>query len=193
MAAAKRLRNAESAPQREPAAAAAPDRAGEPRPPRLGVSDRMRGRTRLALIRDLAMGEWSHRELADQLGLTAKEIAAFSEEEHEAITEVKSALAGQLAIETSGLWISKKQNRVAELEALFADNAQAIEYLRSLPITDGTGLGSRRHANLARSQLAILGAAATEYEPRRGTPTAPDSDRNVVHYIIEGLDTESLT
>jgi hypothetical protein len=146
---------------------------------------------RLALIRDLAMGEWSHAELARQMGCTTRDVAEFAELHTQEIAEVSAALAGQLAIETSGLWVSKRQNRVAELQGLYEDGEQVLEHLRSLPIGDGAGLGSRRHATVARTQLAILGAVANEYDSK-GKPTSQDGGP-VVHYIIEGPETESLT
>jgi hypothetical protein len=152
----------------------------------------LRGRVRLALIRDLAMGEWSHAELARQLGCAPGDVAQFAEFHAKEVSEVSAALAGQLAIETSGLWVSKRQNRVAELQSLYEDGEQVLEHLRSLSITDGAGLGSRRHATIARTQLAILGAVASEYDGK-GKPTSGDDGSNVVHYIIEGPETESLT
>jgi hypothetical protein len=168
------------------------ERAGRPTahvPPAM-----LRGRIRLALIRDLAMGEWSHADIAKELGTTAKEVRAFADAHTTEIAEVSSALAGRLALETAGLWISKKQNRVAELQALYDDGAEVLEYLRSRGIEDSQGLGSRRHASISRSQLAILAAVAGEYEPRgRGTTAAPEGERHVVRYVIDGLNPENLT
>jgi len=152
----------------------------------------LRGRVALALIRDLALGEWNHAHLGKQIGLTAAEVRAFAEDHAGEVAEVSAALAGRLAVETAGLWISKKQNRVAELQEMYEDGLAVLAHLRTLPLTDGAGLGSRRHATTTRTQLAILGAVAAEYEPRRGQPGTQD-DSKVVHYIIEGPETEYLT
>ncbi len=151
----------------------------------------LRGRVRLALIRDLAMGEWSHAEIAKQTGATTKEIAAFAREHEAEIAEVSAALAGRLAVETAGLWISKKQNRVAELQKAYDDNDAVIDEMRASEQA-ANSLGSRKHFNLQRLQLSILGAAAAEYESRRGQSASSD-DGKVVRYIIEGPEAEYLT
>src|ERR1043165_4636324 len=106
-------------------------RPGQPAPPpAVPGPPLLRGRVRLALIRDLAMGEWSYAEIGRQIGATTHEIAEFAKAEADAINEVKAALAGKLAVESAGLWISKKQNRVAELEAMYADGVAVLNHLR---------------------------------------------------------------
>jgi hypothetical protein len=158
------------------------------------VADLYRGRARLALIRDLAMQEWSHAEIAADLGVPTSDVAAFAAEHGDEISEVRAALAGQLAIETAGLWITKKQYRLAELQADFEDTADEIAGLRSQKAAN-LGVGSRKHYNLNRIRLSILAAVANEIEPRRPGPKLdePDAD-NVVHYVIDapGI-TENLT
>src|SRR5215472_1344319 len=81
------------------------------------LEDLCRGRTRLALIRDMALNELSDRELAMQIGCDVHTIKAFRALYATEISEVVGALAGQLAMETAGLWIAKKQNRVAEIQS----------------------------------------------------------------------------
>jgi hypothetical protein len=157
-----------------------------------------RGRLRLELIRDLAMGEWSHASIAKRLGVDTADITDFAEKYVQDISEVRSALAGQLAIEAAGLWISKKQNRIAELQADFDELNDVLVSMRAGTYrptdNDGTNLGSRRHRGILKSKMDLLRAVADELSPRGAGATAgsPD-DPNIVHYIIEAGDvTEAL-
>jgi hypothetical protein len=149
--------------------------------PETTVLDMYRGRQRLALLRDLALNEWTHRELASQIGVPAHELAVFAALHEDEVTEVRKALAGQLAIETAGLWVSKRHNRVAEyqrqLEALEADIDTAR--LRFGP-------GSKEHINLVRTYFIGLRNAADEYLPSRLEKAEADGEANIVHYVIEG-------
>jgi hypothetical protein len=154
-----------------------------------------RGRIRLALIRDLAMGEWSPKELALQMGTSQADIVAFSNTYSDEISEVRAALAGRLAIETSGSWISKKQDRLAEMQGLYEDNELIIRAMRDPDARPGADLGSKRHFNLSRLQLAILRAAAEEVESRAFILTQPRTeDEPTTTYVIEaGSHHDNLT
>ena len=187
---------------------AAPTRPAPPRRRNLDPSQLYRGRTRMALLRDLAMGEWSDASIAASVGVPTEIITDFRESYPDEIQEVRAALAGQLAIESAGLWISKKQNRLAELQEDFEDIDQVIDLMRKnteeqLKATmDGSDslqkgdtfdtnllLGSRRHQNLLRSKIAILKAVADELTPTKGQPDARPEGDNTVRYVIES-DTE---
>lgn len=136
------------------------------------------------------MGEWTNAELARQIGVPTTDVAAFAAEHADEISEVRAALAGQLAIETAGLWITKKQFRLAEIQADFEDTEETIAQLRHETAAN-LGVGSRRHYNLNRMRLALLRAAAEEISgPRRPGPRTgdEDADSNVVHYVIEADD-----
>jgi hypothetical protein len=157
-----------------------------------------RGRLRLELVRDLAMGEWSPASLAQRLGVDTADIEAFAKTYAKDIDEVRQALAGQLAIEASGLWITKKQNRIAELQADFDEINDVLSQMRLGTYrptdNDGTNLGSRRHRALLKSKMDILSAVADELSPRGAASGvgSPD-DPNVVHYVIDaGTATEAL-
>jgi len=155
-----------------------------------------RGRARLALIRDLAMGEWSFQELAQACGTVQAAIAQFASEYADEIVEVRAALAGRLAIETSGLWVTKKQNRLAEYQADIEDLDRVLLAMKEEGITTRGddkilgGLGSKRHHSLIRSKLALFKAVADEIEPRSRTltRTQDEDDANTVHYVIEAGD-----
>lgn len=148
-----------------------------------------RGRLRLELIRDLAMGEWTHASLAQRLGVDTQDIQDFAEKYAQDIAEVSQAMAGQLAIEAAGLWISKKQNRIAELQADFDEINDVIGLMRTGKYrptdNDGSNLGSRRHRALLKSKMDILSAVAEELSPRGQSAGGSADDPNIVHYVID--------
>lgn len=158
--------------------------------PRVLVSDIYHGHMRLGLIRDIALGEFSSLELARKLGLDRADIETFEATYMEDIVAVRAALAGRISEEVAGLWVAKKQNRIAELQSDIEDCNRAIAVMRDTPQGEGydTGLGSRRHTNLARTKLNALVAVANELGPleKRGDG---DKDKNMIHYVIEADDT----
>lgn len=160
-----------------------------PARPSIPIGEIYRGHRRLALIRDLAMGELSSAEIARNLGLGTKDIEDFRETYTSEVAEVRAALAGRLAIETAGLWISKKQNRVAEVQADIEDINYELNRIRSGTLKDideAGGLGSRKHQNLLRMKLAALKLVADEYSVRgMSKADSEEDDRNVVHYVID--------
>jgi hypothetical protein len=160
----------------------------------------------MALLRDLAMGEWSTRSIADSVGVPVEIIDDFKETYEHEISEVRSALQGQLAIESAGLWISKKHNRIAELQEDYEDIDLVIDVMRKNTktrleensITQGSDsmvkgdtfdtdmlLGSRRHQNLLRAKIAVLKAVADEYSPSKTRKEDQEQDQNNIHYVIE--------
>lgn len=165
---------------------------------RAPVSDLNRGRQRLSLIRDLAMGEWSHQSIAKKLGCSTQDVRDFAERYSNDIAEVRMALAGELAIETAGLWITRRQNRLAEIQADFEEIEDVLDDIRAgtykATDNDGRNLGSRRHRALVKAKLELLKAAADELSPRNQTAGGSASDPNVVHYVINaGPLKDSLT
>jgi len=139
-----------------------------------------RGKDRLALIRDIAMNELSTRELAQKTGQTQAAIASFREEHTTEIAEVRAALAGQLAIETAGLWISKKQNRLAEYQAQAEDIRDFLEDLRR----DGVRW-SRAHRDMLKVYLDLMHSTADELGAYPQRMAAPARTGQTVHYIID--------
>jgi hypothetical protein len=172
----------------------------------LDPSQLYRGRTRMALLRDLAMGEWTHSSIANSVGVPTEIIDDFAETYEVEITEVRTALAGQLAIESAGLWISKKYNRLGELQSDFEDIDVVIDVMRKNTkvkieqnaLSSGSDsmvkgdtfdtdllLGSRRHQNLLRSKIAILKAVADELAPRNNKDKEEKDETAQIRYVIE--------
>lgn len=175
---------------RRPARTSSTRKAG-PQKSALGVpvSHLYRGRVRLGLIRDLAMGEWSEKQIADDVGLPVEDIRDFQKQYANEIAETRLALAGELAIETAGLWITKRQNRLAELQQQAEDIAEAISDLNEIsPIK-----WSRSHRDMYRARLDVFRAVADELGayPQKSAP--PARSGSTVHYVIESEDSEAMT
>jgi hypothetical protein len=160
----------------------------------------------MALLRDLAMGEWTHASIANSVGVPTEIIDDFAETYSNEISEVRTALAGQLAIESAGLWISKKYNRLGELQSDFEDIDVVIDVMRrntkvkieQNALQSGSDsmikgdtfdtdllLGSRRHQNLLRSKIAILKAVADELAPRNNKKDEEKDETAQIRYVIE--------
>jgi hypothetical protein len=146
-----------------------------------------RGHERLRLIADLAMNELSHREIASRIGVTTEDVYDFAEDHVMEISEVRSALAGKLAIESAGLWISKKQNRLAEYQAEAEEIRDFLSQLRQSNIR-----WSRSHRDMLRTYLEILRHTADELGAYPQRQSAPARQGQTVHYVIETDDTRAL-
>jgi hypothetical protein len=155
-----------------------------------------RGRARMALMRDLAMGEWTNETIAKSVGVHPEFIRDFAETYAEDIAEVRAALQGQVAIESGGLWISKRVNRLAELQGDYEDIDLVVEEMRKnwreKTETDANmTLGSRRHQALLRAKISILKAVSDELAPSKAKQDE-DMDRNTVRYVIEQDDGDDI-
>jgi hypothetical protein len=147
-----------------------------------------RGHKRLELCRDLALSELSHRELAHREGVATADIAAFAQDHQTEIAEVRAALAGQLAIETAGLWISKKQNRLAEYQAEIEEIRDYLAELR------GAGISwSRAHRDMLKMYMDMFRQTADELGAYPQRAQAPARTGQTVHYIIDTANPEALT
>jgi hypothetical protein len=149
------------------------------------LDDLCLGRTRLAMIRDLALGEYSDGELALQVGCDLSTIKAFRALYANEIVDVRGALAGRLAVETAGLWIAERQNRVAEYQS----DVEVINQAMREFITDEKGevvpvmVSTREFDRMLRAKHFAMQAVNSEYsvsEKRGIDNTAP-----VARYVLE--------
>jgi hypothetical protein len=147
----------------------------------------LRGRKRLALIRDLATAEWSDGSLASMYDMTAADIAIFRYTYAEEIAEVSNALSGTLDISTAGMWLSKKQQRLAEYQQAIEDIDETIAQLRASGVT-----WSRAHRDLFRARLDLYRQAADELGAYPQRASAPVRQGQGVQYIIDSEDQEHL-
>lgn len=159
-----------------------------PAPARTTTPVPLRGRYKLALIRDLATGEWNPDSLAVMYGITPEQVAAFQQEQATDIAEVSAALSGTLSVETSGLWLTKKQQRLAEYQQAIEDIDETIESLRN----DGVNW-SRAHRDMFRVRLDLYRAAADELGAYPQRTAAPARQGQGVQYIIDSEDAKDMT
>ena len=159
----------------------------------LTVAELYRGHARLTLLRDLALGELTHAEIARSMGpgIQVADIKDFATEYATEIAEVRISLIGELKDECAGLWIAKRANRIAELQDSYEDCRVVVDQMRGSTIP-GQDIGSKRHQNILRSQLQIMRSVADELEPpRRSGPGRPagngddEDERSLVHYVVE--------
>jgi hypothetical protein len=145
----------------------------------------LRGYERLKLITDLAMDYLSEREIAEKEGVSARQVIAFKHQYVDEIAEVRAALTGQTAIETAGLWTTKKQYRLAEYQDQIEEIRTQLAELSGQPWT-------RSRRDMTRTLLELFRQVADELGayPQRSTP--PARQGQAVHYVIETEDNEAL-
>jgi hypothetical protein len=133
------------------------------------------------------MGELSHREIAQREGLKQTDIKEFADEHISEIAEVRAALAGQLAVETAGLWISKKQNRLAEIQG---EAEEIRDYLAEMR-EDGVRW-SRAHRDMIKLYMDMFRHVADELGAYPQRAQAPARQGQTVHYVIDTENTAAL-
>jgi hypothetical protein len=133
------------------------------------------------------MGEHNHDTLAKRYGTTLLGIRTFAEYYDEEIIEVSAALSGTLSIETAGLWATRKQARLAELQQGIDDIDVALDSMRE----SGTAW-SRAHRDMFRARLDLYRQIAEELGayPQRQTP--PVHTGTAVTYIIDAAEEGDL-
>jgi hypothetical protein len=77
------------------------------------TGDLERGWAKASLIRELAAGEKTRKQLGAEYGVAQSNITRFADRHVDAIEKVRAHLDDEWA----GLWIANKRNRVAEYEA----------------------------------------------------------------------------
>lgn len=149
------------------------------------ISEFARGRRYVQLITDLAMGEWSLETLSQTTGVSLKDLRAFEEEHANDISEVAQALSGQMQREAAGLWITKKQFRIAELQQMYEMNQDALEDIEAMDAKRAAIGWSRARKDLFKTQMDLLRQVADELGafPQRQAQVARTG--TTVHYVIE--------
>ena len=135
----------------------------------------VRGRQRLRLIQELALGARSQVELAEQFGVRQPTISDFRRQYADRIDTARARIEDELA----GLWIYEKANRLAEYEA---DVEQINERLEQDPLPDDYVKLYAAKSRALRNAAEELGQLA----PRSVNLTSR------VHYTIEGVDMDAL-
>jgi hypothetical protein len=132
----------------------------------------IRGRERLALVHALATGDQTHDQLGEQFNRSEIAVHQFAVRNRAEIAEARRAMAGEF----SGLWIARKEARLAEyqqkyddIDATLSEHDDAVRAL--LEGTDDKGERRRLFASLlshpdvnryVTTQLRILASVAEE-------------------------------
>jgi hypothetical protein len=158
----------------------------------------IRGRERLALVHALAANDQTQDQLAERFGRHEQAIAQFSVRNRAEIAEARRAMAGEF----SGLWIARKEARLAEYQQKYDDIDVTLsehdETVRAL-LAGCEDKGERRrlfssllsHADVNRyvlTQLRILASTAEEmgHLPSR-TPGEGPAQVQLRHEVV-GVD-----
>lgn len=138
-----------------------------------------RGWRKRTLIRELAEGERTMRQLAETHGVAVSSIHEFSTRHAEEITHVRDNLEDEFA----GLWVAKKSNRLAEYEA---DLDMIAEKLAE---AEESGMEPK---DLVAAKHRALRAVAEELGqlPNRMSVSAEVQTR--VTYTVPGVDVSDL-
>lgn len=93
-----------------------------------------RGRVKVILIRELALGATPKRELANRFEVSLAAVVLFEKRHAEDITAARDDLESEWV----GLWVADKRNRIAELQQLIEDMSAQVAglALNSTPFTN---------------------------------------------------------
>lgn len=131
----------------------------------------LKGYTAMRLIRELAISGKPQKVLAKEYGVTPAAISAFGIRNSNEIAQVRVNSAD----EYSGLWITQKLNRLAELQSMFED-------LQELPPTPST--------------VSVMKSLMRDVAEELGDiPTKAGVNVNLqnVKYEVSSVDLENLT
>ena len=129
---------------------------------------KLRGWIAYDLVQELAFGDQSHTALGERYGVTRQAIQAFAKRNAERIAEVVANKDDAYA----GLWIAKKERRIAEY-------LRDVEEVNDLDTPDAQ-LKRVKH-NALRAVAEELGQLKTNVEVE-----------SKVHYTVEGVDLDKL-
>lgn len=130
------------------------------------------GRNKLYVIRALATGTPKRSQLAKMFGVGSNAISNFAKRNARAIDEVRQAIDDEFA----GLWVARKEARLAELEWMIDILGEAIE---EMPDPDMI----RIRAALLKNVSEELG----QLPPRTQVVSAR------VTHVVEGFTSDELT
>lgn len=143
----------------------------------------------LMLIQALAVGDRKHADLAQEFDVEEKTVSNFADRNRLAIRMAAQDQANKIA----GLWIARKELRIATYQAEADRNLQLIEDMQEavaafsesaeIPMTPDVDKLARLQSNIFRAMSAVA-------EENGDLPSrAPEPPRQAqVRLVIEGLD-----
>jgi hypothetical protein len=116
----------------------------------------IRGRERLALVHALAANDQSADQLAEQFGRTEPTVHQFAMRNRAEIAEARRQMAGEF----SGLWIARKEARLAEYQQKYDDIDATLGHLPSRTPGEGPATVMLRH------EVVGVDLSAAMFDPR---------------------------
>jgi hypothetical protein len=145
-----------------------------------------RAHVRTALIRDLATGGHTRRQLAARYGVAHPSIVEFAQRHADEVTALRARLAEIVDNTFAHLWIADKVSRVAEYQQ-DAEDADAI-------LADAEAIHAGvQWAETKRIKAQALRAVAEELGQLPSRHTLQHEGGVSVRYVIEGVDMDALT
>lgn len=135
----------------------------------------IRSHQKLALMRELAEGQHSQRDLAAKYGVTHGAISQFKSKHATQIAQIQATFEDEFA----SLWISNKANRIFQYQQQVELINDRLEQNPADP----------RLGTLLRYAQAALDAVAKEM----GAYTTKIESNDRVSYVVEGVDPEKMT
>ena len=131
-----------------------------------------RGYKKLQLLRELAIGEKTQRQLAAEYEVTQGSIWQFRKKHAEEINAIRQNMDDEFA----GIWLANKVNRIVEY-------VTDIEEINSLEVLDAT--------LLARKQAALKAIAEERGQLQQRIQVDADVKAKVTYEVV-GTDVENL-
>lgn len=138
-----------------------------------------RGRSRIMLMRDLALGAEPQRDLAFKYGVTPMAVSAFADRFGAEITEIRADLESEWA----GIWIADRRLRIVEIQQLVEDMNDQI----AAEVTAG-GLSKDVGIPLVKAVLAAYDQVARELGQITKPGTGHQGQPPTVIYTYGGFD-----
>jgi hypothetical protein len=152
-------------------------------------SVKITGARALMLIQALAVGDRKYADLADDFAVEEKTITNFADRNRMAIREAARDQASKVA----GLWIVRKELRIATYQAEAERNLELIEDMQEavrafsesaeIPMSPDTDKLARLQSNIFRAMQAVAEECG-DLPSRQAEPPKQSG----VRYIIEGLE-----
>lgn len=142
-----------------------------------------RGRNRIFLLRDLALGAESQKDLAFKYGVTPMAISAFAAAHGEEITDIR----GDLESEWAGIWVADRKLRLAEIQQLIEDMSDQVA-----EEVAGAGLSKDIGVPLVKTLLAAYDQVARELGQIQRPGTGHQGQAPTVIYTYGGFDAQDV-
>lgn len=134
-----------------------------------------RGHRKQLILRDLAEGKMTYGKIAEKFGISVSRVSDIAR--WPASREIIEAMRQDLEDQFAGLWVAKKQNRIADYEQQIED---IDETMRNALTVDPA---------LVRARAALVRSVAEEMAQLPNRVTVQVQKRRVEN-LLDGVDTD---